>query len=418
MREIIAHHFNDTAAQSIWQALSTQPGVLSIAGHPLLLSILIRVIQEEGKLPRDTSDLYATWMDTFLRQWDKTKGIQPPSDWGRLASIYSELALSLMRSGRHSFRFSESLSFLDFPQKVPTPNLIEVALEWGLQKGLLTQTSPGTHSFTHSALQEYFAAMALVERSVRVAADAATRYHLVELLTHITSNPDELALELLKTRKFTELIDILRGSAGIGAATRRKVVEAIVSEIGPSGTVPPDRPGEGDGRNGNDEIPWEKLRGLWEACDKTTTKHEKGLALEEFAEAFFGLVFKVVEKRLNTDAGEVDLVCEHKKLSAFWIRWASDVFIECKNHEDRTPVSDMNAFLGKCATCKAKLAFFLSRSGFTTVATGSLARSWGNSELPDIVWIGGQDVESWLAARFDPEEFLKRMCRRANYGPA
>jgi hypothetical protein len=287
-----------------------------------------------------------------------------------------------------------------------------------VQKGWLSQIASGKHSFTYPFFQEYLAAMALVRRPPALAAECALKYDLVELLTHIAGNPDDLTLELLKKRRFTEVIDVVRGSAGIRNETRRRIVEAIASEIGFSGPLPPDQSGKGGGGDGHGEIPWEKLRSQWEACDKATSTHEKGLALEEFAEAFFSLVFKVVEKRLNTDAGEVDLVCEHKKLSAFWIRWASDVFIECKNHEDRTPVSDMNAFLGKCATCKSRLAFFMSRSGFTPVATGSLARSWGNSELPDIVWIDGHDVESWLAGRFDPEEFLKRMCRRANYGLA
>ncbi|MCC9602875.1 hypothetical protein LOC67_20185 [Stieleria sp. JC731] len=365
------------------------------------------IFDQQGHLPTTWADICATSVDILLRQWDKQRGVEFASSQREVRVLLSDLALWMTTNEQNSCRLQ------DWSKSVIASGSYEDLrpfLELAERSGVVTHSSTDSVQFVHASIQEYLAAIALTDRPIHQAAGIASEFHLVETLAAVTPNADELVTEFVNDGKFTEAISVATKSQN--GETKHRLLQEIAERMGLAGTIPPMITGSSFG----DGVPWNRLKELWKKCDTAESKHEKGLALEDFSETFFGLVFQVVEKRLATDAGEVDLLCEHKQLDAFWIRWQSDVFVECKNQIDRSPVSDVNTFLGKCATCRSKLSFFVSRSGFTSVATTALGRSWGNRDLPDTVWIGGNDIERLLDEQSDPEDFLKIMCRRSNYG--
>jgi hypothetical protein len=159
----------------------------------------------------------------------------------------------------------------------------------------------------------------------------------------------------------------------------------------------------------------DRLGALWNECRNFQDLKKKGPAFEEFAVMLFGEVFEVVEARRLTSFGEIDLVCE-VTADAFWIRWPGDCFVECKNVRGAIPVSVVNEFVGKCSTSRVGLAFLMCTGKLTEPATERLARSWSQAEIPDMVWIDGNDIEKWMAGTDSAESFLKRVTRRASYG--
>jgi len=161
----------------------------------------------------------------------------------------------------------------------------------------------------------------------------------------------------------------------------------------------------------------EVLAAAWARASIADTPSQRGRVMEDVAELLFGQVFKIVSRDRRTAVGEVDLICEPVRIDPFWLRWPSDVFVECKNWDRQRPVADANEFLGKCVGCNAELGFFVSASGFTVEALEVMKRSW-NSKIPTpkIAWVTGEDIEHWLTTNEGAEAFLKRIIRRSNLG--
>lgn len=149
----------------------------------------------------------------------------------------------------------------------------------------------------------------------------------------------------------------------------------------------------------------EKLRALWSDVLTATDKNVKGRALEDFAAAFFGEAFKVVERNARTDTEELDLVLERTERtdSRFYDTY---LLVECKNWKS-PPVGQkvISELLGKMVTRHRKQAFLLA-SGEVTADAKTQALHAYSSQRIEIIVLDGRDLEGFLASMKTVGDFL------------
>lgn len=158
---------------------------------------------------------------------------------------------------------------------------------------------------------------------------------------------------------------------------------------------------------------FDTLLAMWDKLSEHGLQsHEKGRRLEEFTSAFFSDVFNVVESRLNTENGELDLILEVRQMNPFWMMFGSDALVECKNWKDPRPLSEAATFCYKANQARdIKLGFIVSVSGFTNDAIGTLRNNARDSNNPLIVPITGVEIVQLLNEGGTLEEFLKGKVR-------
>jgi hypothetical protein len=164
----------------------------------------------------------------------------------------------------------------------------------------------------------------------------------------------------------------------------------------------------------DEDIARASLRTEWDkVMEIGLSPDEKGRRFEEFSAAFFSALFSVVETRLNTDNGELDLVLEMLELRPFWLKFGSDILVECKNWADPRPLKEAALTCYKASQSRAiKLAFLVSVSGFTKDALVTLRNNARNPDNPLVVPISGDEIKSVLSGTRTIEEFLKERIRR------
>ncbi len=154
----------------------------------------------------------------------------------------------------------------------------------------------------------------------------------------------------------------------------------------------------------------------WESFQRSQlSSYQKGKLFEQFAADFFGKLFRVVQKNLNTENGELDFIIEFTKSDPFWMEFGGDAPVECKNWATNTPLKDVAAFAYKASRARIKLAFIVSVSGFTSDALRTLRNNASDSTAPLIVPITGEDLRRALDEPDDFEEFFKKQIRAMKY---
>lgn len=389
-----------------WSSLRT------LALNPLLLDMMSRLSEEVGTLPSSRAELYSSCVDLLLRRWDKKRGI--PVGEERLSpehirSFLSEIALDMVVSNRNSVAEADVLKAVSSKLKAEdAPFAQDRSL---LSSAFLFRTKPMRFEFVHKSFQEYFAALAITSRSPSEVADilASTDSEtLLEFIANLSDGLENVIRKLVGRGQFNVAFRLLYMLPPEQRLVRFQFLKDIAQRLGMADVFVHSIE-DGIART-------TELSQLWEKCQRAANPQIKGRYLEDFVEALFAHVFHIVSKDRLTDFGEIDIICEQRELNAFWGRWQSDFFVECKNHKDKSPVSDINEFIGKALACGASLCFFVSMTGFTSYAINSLRGSWGKPGVPDVVWMSGKDIEGWLENAEAIESFLKRMCRRANWG--
>lgn len=410
VEQYLVKHFHDRKPGFGEQNIEQVTALRTLARNPLLLSVISRLSVEVGAVPSSRVDLYSSCVDILLRSWDKSKGIAPAA-WHHsidsLCSILGQVALDSLVSNRNAIDASDLARVVAHEtQERGHPVSLGV-----LQSSFLVQTGPAHFEFVHESFKEYFAAVALsrlppekVVHALRISASTP----LLEFLANLSTEPKALIDTLVESGEMTLAFSFLELLPAERQSLRWKFLVHIARRLGiPEAITPTDK----------DRIKRSStLLELWNSCKNSKDPRDRGEHLESFVEGLFGAVFKIVSRDRLTDFGEIDLVCEPRQIDAFWGRWTSDFFVECKNHRDNSPVSDVNEFVGKAAVCCACLGFFVSMSGFSSFAMDSMRHTWGKPGVPDTVWVTGTDLSTWLKAGEPEEAFLKRMCRRANYG--
>jgi hypothetical protein len=156
-----------------------------------------------------------------------------------------------------------------------------------------------------------------------------------------------------------------------------------------------------------------QLRQAWEAMPrKGASADARGRGLEQFAVALFGTYFEVVDVRPRRYAGEVDVICENLNADPFWASYSGDIWIECKNTEEKATLEQVNTFMGKLMGSRGNLGFFVSAAGFTRDAMDRLKTVASDRTIPLIAPITGNDIDEMLAKRTEPSRFFKSVIRK------
>ena len=388
------------------------PTLRTLAQNPLLLEMISRLAEEVGTLPSSRTELYSSCVDILLRSWDKARAI-PIADQQAspemVRNFLSELALRMWASDSDTIDFKDISAVLGSDQskdKESATGAMSI-----LRTAFLVRQEPTRFAFSHKSFQEYFVALALTSEGAPKAAailGESPSDTLLEFVANLSNRIESLIAELVNQGQINTASKIVGALPPERQGERFYLLKRIAEHLGlPESALRSLT--ESTAQTG-------ELSSLWQKCKRASNPQQKGRYLEDFVEAAFAHVFHVVSKDRLTDFGEIDLICEPREINAFWGRWPSDFFVECKNHRDKSPVRDINEFIGKASACCARLGFFVSMTGFSEEAVNSMKRSWGKPGVPEIVWIIGTDFEKWMEANEHAEAFLKRMCRRANWG--
>lgn len=410
VEEYLAKHFHERKPGFGERNIEQVTALRTLARNPLLLSLISRLSVEVGAVPSSRVELYSSCVDILLRSWDKSKGIAP-AGWHHsidsLRSILGQVALDSLTSNRTAIDASDLARVVAHE----TQERGRSAPLGVLQSSFLVQTGPAHFEFVHESFKEYFAAVALSQLPPEKVVDAlriSASTPLLEFLANLSSEPKALVATLVESGEMSLAFRFLEVLPAERQSLRWQFLVHIARRLGIHEAITP---------AAEDRIKSSsRLLELWNWCKNSKDPRDRGEHLESFVEGLFGAVFEIVSRDRLTDFGEIDLVCEPRQTGAFWGRWPSDFFVECKNNRDNSPVSDVNEFIGKASVCCARLGFFVSMSGFSSFAIDSMRSTWGKPGVPDTVWVTGTDLGTWLKEGESEEAFLKRVCRRANYG--
>jgi transcriptional regulator with XRE-family HTH domain/predicted nucleotidyltransferase len=176
------HESADKIEKELTESILGNPRVRQLAGNPLILTILMSMCKARGyALPRRRVDLYEKITEVFLDSWEESKrkehGFRETGnidlDTRELRWLIAELALAMQRAGlitAHRWWVIDHLqdtlcnrlgfdSFLAKKQADPILRFISS------RAGLLDERLPNVFAFTHRTMQEYFAAIGLIEES-------------------------------------------------------------------------------------------------------------------------------------------------------------------------------------------------------------------------------------------------------------
>jgi hypothetical protein len=159
------------------------------------------------------------------------------------------------------------------------------------------------------------------------------------------------------------------------------------------------------------ECPARGVCALWKSAVEAPDAQARGKALEDFAAAFFGDVFKVSERNSRTDTEEPDLVLERSPRTNPRFGKEAYLFVECKNWPSR-PVDQatISQLYAKLHMRNLKQGFVLATGRFT-VDAAQQARYAASKEV-EIILIDGHAITDFLAGLRPVGDLLVELHRR------
>ena len=167
----------DTAKQ-YWQLLQ-QPenkAAKELAQTPLLLTFLCLIYEREQALPNRRSTLYGRALNILLSEWSAQKRLEQTPIYKDFhpeleKELLSEIAFSSFAEDRLFFSKSDITDrithfladTLDAPEHLNGQDVLQ-AIE--VQQGILVERAIDTYSFSHLTLQEYLAALHIVNNQL------------------------------------------------------------------------------------------------------------------------------------------------------------------------------------------------------------------------------------------------------------
>lgn len=155
----------------------------------------------------------------------------------------------------------------------------------------------------------------------------------------------------------------------------------------------------------------ERLRALWTEATTSPERAVRGKSLEDFAAAFFGESFKVVQRNARTDTEELDLVLERMPGTDPRFR-ETYLLVECKNWRQQ-PVDqkEISTLAGKMDLHHRTQAFLLTSGDFTEPARQQAAHAFSARKL-EILLLDGREIEQFLSHLKTVGDFLVDLHRR------
>lgn len=173
---------SDTVGTHLRGAILANPRVRQIAANPLILTIMVFLCQARGySLPRRRVDLYARVIEVFLETWESSKlsdsGFSETSnidlDARELSWLIADLALEMQRQSlvlakrwwieqRIEQSLAQRIGLCHQSVRDVTARILRFISQ---RTGLLEERAMGLYAFSHRTLQEYFAAVGVVNEA-------------------------------------------------------------------------------------------------------------------------------------------------------------------------------------------------------------------------------------------------------------
>jgi len=161
--------------EELLAAVRRNRGVRQLASNPLLLTILALMKRQGVTLPERRVELYQTYVETLLKQWNLARGLgRPPSrdlDVVETLRVLAPLALwmhesspgvGLVKQGDLERKLIDIYRQRKFPD--PEQAARQFLKDVREYAGLLLERGPRQYGFIHLTFQEYLAGVAIAQR--------------------------------------------------------------------------------------------------------------------------------------------------------------------------------------------------------------------------------------------------------------
>jgi len=411
-------------ADAFLGALKSNPALQLIAGSPLLLTLLQRIFETRGALPSNTPDVYADAVEHLLSDWDRARPIRRPAEFtlSEKHSFLESIALELFRTGESDIERGRLEILIRESAKLVDRLSLDIRriVEEFLTSGLLVERSRGRIAFVHRTFLDFYCARALAGSPDRVLAAVGRRQHheMIVMACGLISDVGPIIEGAVEQGEVLLAAKCISHGRTMNTNLIAYVVRRLLDEVGAAFAEQLRITLSGYPSKTQATADTTDLLRLWDkASEQALPSHVRGARFEDFAVCLFSSdLFNVVQRDLNTENGELDLVCEMRRRDPFWADFGGDVLVECKNWSSDVPLADSATFAHKVSLARGvKLAFLLSKSGFTDPAIRMLRNDASDPTKPLIVPLDGRSLKDALVQRVDLELFFKDAIRDMKY---
>lgn len=161
--------------EGLLTAVFHNPGIRRLATNPLLLTILALMKRQSVALPQRRVELYDQYVKTLIKHWNLARGLgRPPQrdlDVIETTRMLAPLGLWMQETNPgfglvKARAMQQELAAIFARREIENPEqaarrFLKDARDYA---GLLLERGPGTYGFLHRTFQEYFAAVAIVQK--------------------------------------------------------------------------------------------------------------------------------------------------------------------------------------------------------------------------------------------------------------
>ncbi|MCT7956080.1 NACHT domain-containing protein [Laspinema palackyanum] len=195
-------------AEGLRQKLTENLRMQTLAGNPLILSLIAIVYQNDLELPERRTELYKRCLEVLLQEWDSSRGIKRFSQFttDRKRDLLQEVAWSFHLCGKRYFPEDELLEVIAnfLPTiAISTEEKRVILNEIAAQYGLLKEQAQGWYGFLHLTFQEYFTARAANDKGLQGIQQVVAHHHeswwqeVIFLLAGLLNDATPLLLGIL-----------------------------------------------------------------------------------------------------------------------------------------------------------------------------------------------------------------------------
>nr|WP_242056757.1 NACHT domain-containing NTPase [Planktothrix sp. FACHB-1355] len=152
--------------------------IRDLAVTPILLNLTCLVFQDIGNFPSNRAKLYQQGLNTLLKEWDSSKGVQREELYGNLSvkdreRLLTHVAFTTFTQNRYFFEQTEIEEYINGYLRTLNANQEDISQQDSeavlrsieVQHGLLVERAREIYSFSHLTFQEYFTAKDFVNSS-------------------------------------------------------------------------------------------------------------------------------------------------------------------------------------------------------------------------------------------------------------
>jgi predicted NACHT family NTPase len=167
--ELVKYSIAVRFTNSFISQLSQNKAIAEIAVAPILLSLTCSVfLDEQGNLPNKRVDLYQKGIRDLLVKWDQFKGIQQRDGFRSISldekeNLLAWLAYTLFQDNDYFPEQRKLINLIANHFQIQRSEAEQILRSLEAQHGLIIERSEGYFSFSHLTLQEYFAALYIVD---------------------------------------------------------------------------------------------------------------------------------------------------------------------------------------------------------------------------------------------------------------